>query len=40
MIEGFVPYVVYIPKKSVMFKIMRGCIECDLEKDLWFINKK
>ena len=23
---GFIPWVVYIPRKDIMFKIMRGCI--------------
>ena len=40
MKEGFVPYVIYLPKKTIMFKIMRACIDIKDEKELWFLKKE
>lgn len=34
-IEGFSPYVIYIPKKEIMMKMMRACIEVKKPEDLW-----
>ena len=35
-IKGFSPYVIYIPKKEIMLKMMRACIEIKRPEDLWF----
>ena len=36
--EKYSPYVVYIPSKEVMFKIMRACIKVKNIEDLWINN--
>ena len=38
-IEGFSPYCIYIPKKEIMLKLMRACIEVKKPEDLW-INQE
>jgi hypothetical protein len=38
-IDGFSPYVIYVPKKEIMLKMMRACIEVKKEEDLW-INQE
>jgi len=35
-IKGFSPYVIYIPKKEIMLKMMRACIEVKKPEHLWF----
>ena len=37
--NNFIPQVVYVPRKDIMFKIMRACIEVKSEQDFWFNNK-
>ena len=34
-VQRYSPYVIYVPKKEVMLKIMRACIGCKQPKDLW-----
>lgn len=38
LIKGFIPTVVYVPTKEMMFKMMRACIGVTKVQDLW-INK-
>lgn len=38
-IEGLSPYCLYLPKKEIMFKMMRACIKVQDPKDLWFVQK-
>ena len=33
-------YCLYIPSKEVMFKIMRACVNAQIENDLWFNQNK
>ena len=35
-IEGFGPYCLYIPRKEIMLKLMRACVNCKEPSDLWF----
>ena len=35
-VEGNSPSVIYIPKKAIMFKLVRACLVCTSEEDLWF----
>ena len=35
-INGSSPTVVYIPRKEIMLKLMRACIDVKNPKDLWF----
>ena len=35
-IKGFSPYVIYIPKKEIMLKMMRACVDVKRPEDLWF----
>ena len=35
-VEGQKPSSVYIPKEFVMLKIMRACLKCEDENQLWF----
>ena len=32
------PFFVYIPSKILMLKLMRACVEVNLEEELWFNN--
>ena len=34
-VEGLSPFVIYIPKKEIMLKMMRACIEVKKPEDLW-----
>ena len=40
MIEGTMPKPIYIPKKEVMFSLMRSCVGIEDPKDLWVKNFK
>jgi len=35
-INGFGPYCLYIPRRELMFKLMRACIDVKSEDELWF----
>ena len=35
-IEGMFPWVIYVPRQDVMFKMMRACVEVTKEEELWF----
>lgn len=35
-VEGMCPLMMYIPGKYLMFKMMRACLGCKNENDLWF----
>ena len=37
--KDFAPFVIYVPKRCLMFKMMRACIGVKNEKDLWFMPK-
>ena len=36
MIKSNSPFCIYIPRKEVMFKLMRACINVKFEHELWF----
>ena len=38
-IEGLAPYCIYIPRKELMFKMMKACIGVQKVEDLWFHRK-
>ena len=40
LIEDTSPYCIFIPRKEVMFKMMRACIGCNNVSDLWIFQQK
>lgn len=38
-IEDQVPLHIYIPRKEIMFKLMRACIDVEKPEDLWIYAK-
>ena len=34
--EDCSPYTIYLPSNDVMFKMMRACLGCEKDYDLWF----
>ena len=34
----FPPFLIYLPRKELMFKLMRACIGVNHERELWFNN--
>ena len=36
--NNFIPQVVYVPRKDIMFKLMRACIEVKTKEEFWFYN--
>lgn len=37
--EGQIPFMIFIPSKQLMMKLMRSCIGCSSPRDLWFNNR-
>ena len=37
-IQGFSPYCIYIPRREIMFKLMRACIAVSDPSDLWMLR--
>jgi hypothetical protein len=38
LIPGFIPWAIYIPRREIMFKMMRACIGIKDKHQLWYIN--
>ena len=38
-IKGMIPFVIYIPKKEMMMKMIRACFGVKKVEDLWFNQK-
>lgn len=39
-IQGLSPYCIYIPRREIMFKLMRACILVKQEEDLWLVPRQ
>ncbi len=37
LIKGFIPWALYIPRREIMFKMMRACVGVKEKAQLWYI---